>query len=105
MREIGVRKALGASPADILLQFLAESLILTLVGGALGAGFGRFMALRVAPMLNEHMPQRSYDWEAITPPQIVIGALAFALLVGLVFGLYPAYKASKLDPCEALAYE
>jgi putative ABC transport system permease protein len=105
VREIGVRKALGATPADILLQFLAESLMLTLVGGALGVGFGRFMALRVAPLLNERMPQRAYEWQAVTPAPIVLLALGFALVVGLVFGLYPAYKASKLDPCEALAYE
>ena len=105
VREIGVRKALGATPADILLQFLFESLILTFVGGALGVGFGRFMALRVAPVLNEYMRQRTYEWQAVTPPHIVLGALAFALVVGLVFGLYPAYRASKLDPCEALAYE
>jgi putative ABC transport system permease protein len=105
VREIGVRKALGATPADILLQFLFESLILTFVGGALGVGFGRFMALRVAPVLNEYMKQRSYEWQAVTPLSVVLWALGFALAVGLVFGLYPAYRASKLDPCEALAYE
>ena len=105
VREIGVRKALGATPADILLQFLFESLILTFVGGALGVGFGRFMALQVAPVLNEYMKQRAYEWQAVTPLSVVLLALGFAIGVGLVFGLYPAYKASKLDPCEALAYE
>ena len=105
VREIGVRKALGATPADILLQFLFESLILTLVGGGVGVGFGRFMALRVAPLLNEHFRQRTYEWHAVTPPETVILALVFAVATGLVFGLYPAYKASKLDPSEALAYE
>jgi len=105
VREIGVRKALGATPADVLLQFLFESVILTFLGGALGVGFGRFMALQVAPLLNEHMRQRSYEWQAVTPLYIVLLALGFAIGVGLVFGLYPAYKASKLDPCEALTYE
>lgn len=105
VREIGVRKALGATPADILLQFLFESLILTFVGGAVGVGFGRFMALRVAPLLNEHFRQRTYEWHAVTPPETVILALVFAVATGLIFGLYPAYKASTLDPCEALAYE
>ncbi len=105
VREIGVRKALGATPLDILLQFLFESLILTLVGGAVGVGFGRFMALRVAPLLNRYFKQKAYEWQAVTPPETVIIALVFALGVGLVFGLYPAYKASTLDPCEALAYE
>ncbi len=105
VREIGVRKALGATPTDILLQFLFESLILTFVGGALGVGFGRFMALRVAPLLNQYFKQKSYEWHAATPPETVILALVFAIATGLVFGLYPAYKASKLDPCEALAYE
>jgi ABC-type antimicrobial peptide transport system permease subunit len=105
VREIGVRKALGATPADILLQFLFESLILTFVGGAVGVGFGRFMALQVAPLLNVYMKQRAYEWQAVTPLYIIMWALVFAIGVGVIFGLYPAYKASKLDPCEALAYE
>jgi len=105
VREIGVRKALGATPLDILLQFLSESLILTFAGGALGVGFGRFMAQQVAPLLNLYFKQKSYEWHAVTPPETVILALVFATATGLVFGLYPAYKASKLDPCEALAYE
>ena len=105
VREIGVRKALGATPLDILFQFLFESLILTLVGGAVGVAFGRFIALRVVPLLNRHLGQTSFEWQAATPPAIVVGALVFAGVVGLVFGLYPAYKASKLDPCEALTYE
>jgi ABC-type antimicrobial peptide transport system permease subunit len=105
VREIGVRKALGATPLDVLLQFLFESLILTLAGAAIGVGFGRFMAMQVAPLLNEYFKQRAYEWQAVTSAGTVFWAFAFALGVGLVFGLYPAYKASRLDPCEALSYE
>ena len=105
VREIGVRKAVGATPLDISLQFLFESLILTLLGGATGIGLGRAIALQVVPWLNEHLGQTAFKWHAATPPGIIIGAFLFAGVVGLVFGLYPAYKASTLDPCEALTYE
>jgi ABC-type antimicrobial peptide transport system permease subunit len=105
VREIGVRKAMGATPADIFGQFLFESLLLTSVGWAIGVAFGRFMALRIAPLLNEYFKQKAYEWHAATPPGTVLVSLVFAMGVGLVFGIYPAYRAGKLDPCEALAYE
>jgi putative ABC transport system permease protein len=105
VREIGVRKALGATPLDISFQFLFESLILTLIGGAIGIALGRTIALQAVPLLNKYLAQTAFEWHAATPPEFVVGALLFAGVVGLVFGLYPAYKASKLDPCEALTYE
>ncbi|MBN1918391.1 MAG: ABC transporter permease [Verrucomicrobia bacterium] len=105
VREIGVRKALGATPLDILLQFLFESLILTLMGGAVGVALGRTLALQAVPLLNRHLGQASFQWHAATPVWTIALAFVFALGTGLVFGLYPAYKAGTLDPCEALTYE
>jgi len=95
-REIGIRMALGAKRRDILLQFLTESLILCLIGGTMGLGFGIAMANLVGPLIKV---------KASISPSIVIIAVLFSSAVGIFFGLYPANKASKLDPIEALRYE
>jgi putative ABC transport system permease protein len=95
-REIGVRKALGATRREILWQFLVEAATLTLVGGIVGMIGGGLVALllSVATPVPAHVPLAS-----------VLAALAAAALTGVVFGLYPANKASRLDPVEALRYE
>ena len=95
-REIGVRKALGATRRAIMLQFLVESLTLCVLGGMLGvaAGIGGAEALT-----------RMQDWETVVSPQAVATALAFSAAVGLFFGIWPAQRAAKLDPIVALRYE
>ena len=95
-REIGLRMAVGAEPGDILRQFLAEAIVLCLIGGAMGILIGRGTSSLVRLVLH---------W----PTAISIGAIVAAVLVsatvGIVFGYYPAWKASRLDPIEALRYE
>ncbi len=95
-REIGVRKALGATRREILWQFLIEAATLTLVGGAIGMVLGALIAFGVAAAtpLPAHVPLVS-----------VVAALFAAAATGLLFGIYPASKAARLDPVEALRYE
>jgi putative ABC transport system permease protein len=95
-REIGIRMAVGAKPRHILAQFLVEALTLSLIGGLLGLSLGLFAATRLAGR---------FGWPVLIRSDIVIVAVAFSALVGVVFGLYPAHKASRLDPIEALRYE
>jgi putative ABC transport system permease protein len=95
-REIGVRKALGARRRDILTQFLAEASTLSLVGGVVGIGSGVGFALLVG--LVSPLPS------AVSVPSLFLG-LAMSCLVGVFFGSYPAWRASRLDPIEALRYE
>jgi putative ABC transport system permease protein len=95
-REIGVRKALGATQGNILLQFLIESLTLCLIGGALGTLLGAGAAIVLAKVL---------DWNTLISPASVVIAFGFSALVGLFFGIWPARRAARLDPIMALRYE
>jgi len=94
-REIGIRMAVGGRKRDILLQFLTESVILSLMGGLLGIGLS-FLVCRILSAMN--------IITAISPVIVMISAL-FAAVVGVVFGYYPALKAAKLYPIDALRYE
>lgn len=97
-REIGVRKAIGAKRRDILLQFMMEALFLSLTGGLIGVALGVAFTLYGLPYLK---PQ----WETSLSVAPTVVAFAFSALVGIFFGYYPAVKASKLNPIEALRYE
>ncbi len=102
--EIGLRKALGATRRDILLQFLIESTAMSGVGGLLGVALGVGLAHGFGDLVAQSMPG-SGDWGAVILPSAILTAFLFALIVGVSFGLYPAIKASKLDPAEALRYQ
>ena len=95
-REIGVRMAVGAKGRDVLSQFLIEAIVLSLVGGALGIGGG----ILVSRMIAENA-----GWPVEVTPASIAMAFGTAALIGIIFGFYPAWKASKLDPIEALRYE
>ncbi len=95
-REIGLRMAVGARPRDILAQFLAEALTLSLAGGLLGVLLGLVAAQQLAA---------AFRWPLLIRADILLVSVVFSALVGVVFGIYPARKASRLDPIEALRYE
>ena len=100
-REIGLRKALGAKKGDILAQFLVESSVLSLVGGLLGIGFGLFLAFGIARIAS----MTGTELHVTVNPVIILGATLFSIAVGLFFGVYPANKASNLEPVIALRSE
>lgn len=94
--EIGIRKAIGAKRGDIMIQFLIESIILSLIGGLIGVSVG----IGVAQLLGN-----ATSLPAAIPVWSILVALIFCSVIGLFFGMYPAAKASKLDPIESLRYE
>lgn len=100
-REIGVRKAIGASNKNIISQFLLESIFLTLIGGIIGIVVGIIISWFISLIMN----YLNYDWSFIVSLFSISIAVFVSALVGLVFGLYPAKKASKLEPVQALSYE
>jgi putative ABC transport system permease protein len=95
-REIGIRMAVGARSADILSQFLIEAVVLSMLGGMIGIALGAFGAFIFS---------KTSGWPALISPWAVLVALFFSAAVGVFFGFYPAYKASRLHPIEALRYE
>ena len=95
-REIGILKAVGAKTSDIRLQFLLESIILCLIGGTMGMLFGISLCKVLGAALNVTVP---------VSPVVILIAVAFSSAVGIFFGIYPANKAAKLDPIEALRHE
>ena len=95
-REIGVRMAIGAKPRHILAQFLVEALALSVAGGLVGIGLGTFVSQRLAAQ---------FGWPTLIRPDVTLIAVGFSAIVGVGFGLYPARKASKLDPIQALRFE
>ncbi len=95
-REIGLRMAVGARSRDILKQFLVESIVLCLLGGIVGIIVGHGTALIVESQLN---------WPIAASPGAVVTSFVVSVAIGIIFGFYPAWKASKLDPIDALHYE
>lgn len=94
-KEIGIRKALGAKRTDILVQFLIEALILCMLGGAIGVILG----------ISAGLILQTFGFNFAAKSSIILIAFASSLFIGVVFGIFPAYKASKLNPIEALRTE
>ncbi len=95
-REIGVRRATGARRADIVKQFLTESVLISMAGGVLGVAFGFFLAWLIST---------TAEWKTIVTTASVVIAFGVSVAVGVIFGIYPAMKASRINPIEALRYE
>jgi len=95
-REIGIRKALGATRFNILAQFLIEAVVLCLFGGFLGAVTGMVSALAL---------HQVFGWNTVVGPNAILLAFAFSGTVGVLFGVWPARRAAGLDPIEALRFE
>jgi putative ABC transport system permease protein len=95
-REIGIRKSIGATRASVQLQFLIEAVVLSCLGGALG--------IALAWVASDQL-SASFGWPMVIPPNAVVLSFGFAALIGIIFGFYPAMRASRLDPIEALRYE
>jgi putative ABC transport system permease protein len=99
--EIGLRQAVGARKTDIILQFLIESVFVTFSGGSVGIVLGGLISLLAAVIIK----RLGYDWQFSLPAQSVMLAAGIAVLIGLIFGMYPARKAGRVSPMEALRYE
>ncbi len=95
-REIGIRMAIGATESDVQRQFLTESVVLSIAGGAIGILFGVIASLTVTKVLG---------WPVLLSMSAVVTAVLFSMAIGMFFGLYPARKAARLDPIEALRFE
>ncbi|TMI76030.1 MAG: FtsX-like permease family protein, partial [Bacillati bacterium ANGP1] len=95
-REIGLRKAVGATQADVLLQFLVEAVLLSVSGGVLGIVVGA---------VGAQLLSRTLGWATIMSVQAALLAFVFSVAVGVFFGYYPARRAASLHPIEALRYE
>ena len=95
-REIGIRRSIGARRFDIVRQFLTESVLISVGGGLLGIAFGFFLAWLIA---------RTAEWKTIVTSASVMIAFGVSVFVGVIFGIYPAVKASRINPIDALRYE
>ena len=100
-REIGLRKAVGATKKDILLQFLIEAVLITFVAGVIGVIGGISLSFLFSIFISQAQP----DWRFVVSLESVLISFGFAAVIGLLFGIYPAKKAAELDPIEALRYE
>ena len=106
-REIGIMKAVGASDRDVKVLFLAEAAVLGLLGGLLGVGLGWFMGRLINAGTNFFLRRQNLPAENLwsVPWWLVVGAIAFSVIVSMISGLYPAARAARLDPVQALRYQ
>ena len=95
-REIGIRRAIGARQADIVRQFLTEAVMISIIGGLIGIGFGFSLSRIIAALAG---------WSTVVTVSSVVVAFGVSCGIGLLFGIYPAVQAAKLDPIEAIRYE
>jgi len=100
-KEIGLRKALGALYKEILWQFLAEAVVITMLGGILGVLMGVLVSIATALIVSHFVD----GWNTVIPLNAIFWGIIVATTVGLVFGIYPARRAAKLNPIDALRYE
>jgi putative ABC transport system permease protein len=101
IREIGLRKAVGAKRRDILIQFLVEAATLGLCGGALGIGLGWI----IVKIMSVIATNAGFAFAATLPGYAIALAVSVAIFIGLITGLYPAIRAARLDPIESLRHE
>jgi putative ABC transport system permease protein len=96
-REIGIRKAIGASRGSIILQFMLEAIVLSIIGGGVGMAIGIIATVGAASLLSKQLG------DLIIPYMLIVSiALSFSIAIGMIFGTYPAIRAASLDPIEAL---
>ncbi|HIE26262.1 TPA: FtsX-like permease family protein, partial [Candidatus Poribacteria bacterium] len=103
-REIGLRKAVGAKQLDILFQFLIESVVMSLIGGAIGIMVGAFIGMGAAAAITTFLI-KEVEWPAVVSITAAIAAVSTSAFIGICSGIYPAYKAAVLMPTEALRHE
>ncbi len=101
IREIGLRKAVGATRQNIIRQFLIETIMISVSGAIIGVALGVVISWIVALVVRK----LGYDWDWVVSIQSIIFAVGFSVIIGLIFGVYPAKKAASLDPIKALHYE
>jgi len=95
-REIGIRRAIGARQADIIRQFLTEAVLISILGGSIGVAFGLILSWIIATAAG---------WSTVVTTSSIAVAFSVSVGIGLLFGIYPAMQAAKLDPIEAIRYE
>jgi ABC-type antimicrobial peptide transport system permease subunit len=101
IREVGLRKAVGAKNEDILYQFIIESATVSSVGGVIGIVFGVLISFLIAIVVQA----LGYEWPLLISPLSILIAVIISISIGIIFGSYPARKASRVSPMEALRYE